>query len=53
MRRSSIEDQNFYSEPAYDWKGIARAVWIDITHPGGNRSRADQRSRSSLHELHS
>lgn len=32
----AIEDQNFYSEPAYDWRGIARAVWVDITHPGSS-----------------
>ncbi len=30
----AIEDQNFYNEPAYDWRGIARAIWVDITHPG-------------------
>src|SRR5581483_5605792 len=28
----AIEDQNFYNEPAYDWKGILRAVWVDFTH---------------------
>jgi penicillin-binding protein 1C len=28
----AIEDQNFYNEPAYDWKGILRAFWADITH---------------------
>ena len=27
----AIEDQNFYSEPAFDPRGIARAVWVDIT----------------------
>jgi penicillin-binding protein 1C len=27
----SIEDQNFYHEPAFDIKGILRAVWVDIT----------------------
>ncbi len=27
----SIEDQNFYSEPAFDWRGIARAIYVDIT----------------------
>ncbi len=30
----AIEDQNFYNEPAYDWKGILRALWADITHGG-------------------
>jgi penicillin-binding protein 1C len=28
----SIEDQNFYSEPAFDLKGILRAAYVDITH---------------------
>jgi membrane peptidoglycan carboxypeptidase len=28
----AIEDQNFYNEPAYDWKAILRAFWADITH---------------------
>lgn len=28
----SIEDKNFYNEPAFDWKGIARAVLVDIIH---------------------
>lgn len=27
----AIEDQNFYNEPAYDWKGILRAIFVDIT----------------------
>jgi membrane peptidoglycan carboxypeptidase len=27
----AIEDQNFYNEPAFDWHGIARALYIDIT----------------------
>jgi penicillin-binding protein 1C len=27
----AIEDQNFYNEPAFDIRGIARAVWVDIT----------------------
>jgi membrane peptidoglycan carboxypeptidase len=29
----AIEDQNFYNEPAYDVRGIFRALWVDlITH---------------------
>jgi len=27
----AIEDQNFYNEPAFDIKGILRAVYVDIT----------------------
>jgi membrane peptidoglycan carboxypeptidase len=27
----AIEDQNFYSEPAYDLRGILRAIYIDLT----------------------
>lgn len=27
----AIEDQNFYNEPAFDIKGILRAVWVDFT----------------------
>lgn len=27
-----LEDENFYNEPAFDWKGIARAVYEDVTH---------------------
>jgi penicillin-binding protein 1C len=27
----AIEDQNFYNEPAFDIKGIARAIYVDIT----------------------
>ena len=28
----SIEDQNFYNEPAFDWKAILRAAYVDLTH---------------------
>ncbi len=28
----AIEDQNFYNQPAFDWKGILRAAYVDITH---------------------
>ncbi len=28
----AIEDQNFYNEPAFDWHGILRAVYVDLTH---------------------
>src|SRR5271167_4942909 len=28
----AIEDQNFYNEPAYDWKGILRAIFVDLTN---------------------
>ena len=27
----AIEDENFYSEPAFDWRGILRALYVDIT----------------------
>ncbi len=27
----AIEDQNFYNEPAFDWKGILRAIFVDLT----------------------
>ena len=27
----AIEDQNFYNEPAFDVKGIFRAIYVDIT----------------------
>ncbi len=27
----AIEDENFYNEPAFDWRGIARAILVDIT----------------------
>lgn len=27
----AIEDNNFYNEPAFDWKGILRALYVDIT----------------------
>ena len=27
----AIEDENFYNEPAFDWKGIVRAFLVDIT----------------------
>lgn len=27
----SIEDNSFYSHPAFDWKGILRAIFVDIT----------------------
>jgi penicillin-binding protein 1C len=27
----AVEDQNFYNEPAFDMKGIFRAIWVDIT----------------------
>ncbi len=27
----SIEDSSFYSHPAFDWRGILRAVFVDIT----------------------
>ncbi len=26
----AAEDSNFYTRPAFDWKGILRAVWTDI-----------------------
>ncbi len=27
-----LEDENFYNEPAFDWKGILRAFYEDIIH---------------------
>src|SRR5258708_3904557 len=26
----SIEDENFYNEPAFDWKSILRAAYVDV-----------------------
>jgi penicillin-binding protein 1C len=28
----AIEDQEFYTEPAFNWKGILRAAFVDLTH---------------------
>jgi membrane peptidoglycan carboxypeptidase len=28
----AIEDQEFYSEPAFSWKSILRAAYVDLTH---------------------
>ncbi len=28
----AIEDQEFYTEPAFSWKSILRAMYVDITH---------------------
>lgn len=28
----AIEDQEFYNEPAFSWKGILRAAYIDLVH---------------------
>ena len=28
----AIEDQEFYGEPAFSWKSILRAAYVDITH---------------------
>jgi membrane peptidoglycan carboxypeptidase len=28
----AIEDQQFYTEPAFSWKGILRAAYVDLTH---------------------
>ena len=47
----AIEDQNFYSEPAFDWKGILRAVWVDLTHGGirqGGSTITQQLARSAF-----
>ena len=30
----SIEDENFYNEPAFDWKGILRAVFVNVMRGG-------------------
>ncbi len=27
----SVEDASFYTEPAFDWRGILRAIYVDIT----------------------
>lgn len=36
----SIEDANFYENPAFDWRGIMRAVWVNTirggTYQGGS-----------------
>ena len=26
----ATEDDDFYSRPAFDWRGILRALWVDI-----------------------
>ena len=28
----AIEDQAFYTEPAFSWKSILRAAYVDLTH---------------------
>ncbi len=32
MRKAaiSVEDANFYTRPAFDWRGILRALWVDL-----------------------
>ncbi len=30
----AIEDERFYTEPAFDWRGIARALFVNITRGG-------------------
>jgi len=30
----SIEDANFYKNPAFDWRGILRAVWVNVSRGG-------------------
>ncbi|MGB7958128.1 MAG: transglycosylase domain-containing protein [Minisyncoccia bacterium] len=30
----AIEDQAFYTEPAFSWKSILRAAYVDLTHGG-------------------
>jgi membrane peptidoglycan carboxypeptidase len=30
----AIEDQEFYGEPAFSWKSIIRAAYVDLTHGG-------------------
>ncbi|TSA44581.1 penicillin-binding protein [bacterium] len=27
----AAEDANFYTRPAFDWRGILRALWVDVT----------------------
>jgi penicillin-binding protein 1C len=47
----SIEDQNFYNEPAFDWRGILRAAYTDITHGGirqGGSTITQQLARSAF-----
>lgn len=28
----AVEDENFYNEPAFDWRGILRALLVDLIH---------------------
>ncbi len=30
----AVEDAHFYKHIGVDWRGIARAVWLDRDHPG-------------------
>lgn len=30
----AVEDQNFYNHPAFDWKGIVRALFVDLLKGG-------------------
>ncbi len=47
----AIEDQNFYDEPAFDVKGILRAIYVDVTHGGlvqGGSTITQQLARSAF-----
>lgn len=51
----SIEDQNFYNEPAFDLKGILRAVFANITNGGivqGGSTITQQLARNAFLTLH-
>lgn len=50
----SIEDQNFYNEPAFDLKGIARAILANITNGGivqGGSTITQQLARNAFLNL--
>jgi len=47
----NLEDGNFYNEPAFDWRGIARALYDDIIHHaivGGGSTITQQLARTAF-----
>ncbi len=47
----AIEDQEFYNEPAFSWKSMLRAAYIDITHASivqGGSTITQQVARTSF-----
>ena len=47
----AIEDQNFYNEPAYDWKGILRAIFVDLTSGSYRGRRIDYHPTARAHRI--